>query len=487
MLRIVINGTGMMVVRSACMIAPGLHALLASSLFDSLTLFRLSMLTLVNLCALFWVGTRLWLALVLRRAVPASTGQRFAYEQGQQNFERWVSPLVLALLCFANAGLLAGQAFHLNAFWLVSESMALGALLLWGTTRLFRRPSRSAKTVFASANLAMGLAQLLALAGSSLTVRGSAFVFALVGGWLQLLAATLSIGGAMCMAVIYLPLLRRTSAMERVRSLTSVLSYSAPFTLVGMSILALSIPLSAVTQPASLTQAVIVTYEFEMALLAGLLLISVFLLRTLRPRLNRELTKYVYVAQRVQREQAREKSKPVMKLLSQQVKQRENRLAHNVRQAAVAARWLAITGVAVVFCVSLTTVFANTPASVVAVPQPQTTRIAIKPFTAGLMTTDKQFSVTLTVTPNHFGPNVFMVSAIDTKTGARATTIQVSLSLTMLDMNMGTAILTLQADREGQFSGRGNISMTGNWEIQILIRTADAVIHEAQVRLLTPF
>ena len=54
-------------------------------------------------------------------------------------------------------------------------------------------------------------------------------------------------------------------------------------------------------------------------------------------------------------------------------------------------------------------------------------------------------------------------------------------------MDMGTDTINLQADGNGHFSGSGDLTMPGNWGIRIQIRTPDANLHEASVKLVTPF
>lgn len=292
----------------------------------------------------------------------------------------------------------------------------------------------------------------------------------------------------MCLALAYLPALRRMPEIERARSMTLALPSCVLLAVAGGFVMTLSIPfvvlrrqlpaLPVVSEPVLLLGA---------AILAGLSLTSAFLLGTLRWRLSKELKKYVYVSHRIENAQTTEASGYAAKMLMQQIRQRESRVTRKRRQLASAARWTAIMGVGVVLCVSLPVAFAIVPVPAAAIPRTPVTSAASQPFSTALLTTDTQFSITLTVTPNHFGPNVFRMSVANAKTRAVSTKIRVSLSLTMLDMNMGTAILPLQDDGKGQFSGTGNISMTGNWAIGVLIRTADATIHEARVRLLTPY
>jgi nitrogen fixation protein FixH len=118
--------------------------------------------------------------------------------------------------------------------------------------------------------------------------------------------------------------------------------------------------------------------------------------------------------------------------------------------------------------------------------QPQSPSATIKPFTKTVKTADNKFTVTLNISPNHFGPNTFTVSVLDSK-GQPDSNVGVSLYTTMLDMDMGTDTINLQPDNKGHFSAIGDLSMSGNWQIRIQIRTPDDTLHEAKVTLFTPF
>jgi len=102
-------------------------------------------------------------------------------------------------------------------------------------------------------------------------------------------------------------------------------------------------------------------------------------------------------------------------------------------------------------------------------------------------TTDNKFLVTLNVNPNRFGTNVFTVTVVDSKTNKATTNVGVALYTTMLDMDMGTQNVNLLPDGKGHFSASGDLAMAGNWEIRIQIRTPDNMLHEATVKLITPF
>jgi len=82
---------------------------------------------------------------------------------------------------------------------------------------------------------------------------------------------------------------------------------------------------------------------------------------------------------------------------------------------------------------------------------------------------------------------LFTVSVIDNRTGKATTQVGVSLYTTHLDMDMGTDSVNLQPDKKGHFSAIGDLVMGGHWQIRIQIRTPDNTLHEATVKVLTPF
>ena len=73
----------------------------------------------------------------------------------------------------------------------------------------------------------------------------------------------------------------------------------------------------------------------------------------------------------------------------------------------------------------------------------------------------------------------------DANSGKAATSVQVRLSTTMLDMDMGTNTVALQPNGPGSYRTQGELSMSGHWQIRILVRTADDVLHEATIKLDT--
>ena len=117
-----------------------------------------------------------------------------------------------------------------------------------------------------------------------------------------------------------------------------------------------------------------------------------------------------------------------------------------------------------------------------ATQKPQTGAAA---FHTTLKTTDGQFVIQFSVTPNRLGLNIFTVGVEDASSGKPAPSLQVRLATTMLDMDMGTDQVDLQPDGHGQYSAQGTLSMVGHWYIRILLRTPDAMLHQASLKLAT--
>jgi len=175
------------------------------------------------------------------------------------------------------------------------------------------------------------------------------------------------------------------------------------------------------------------------------------------------------------------------KLLAQQVKLREKRLTDKTRRLTSVLRWEPVLGIAVLVCVGLLNVFAGTLTPFAAAAQQQQPGAKAVPFTTTVLTKDGKYTATLIVNPNRFGTNVFTVSVVDKSTGQPVTNIGVTLYTTMLDMDMGTSSVNLLPDGKGHFSTRGDLAMAGSWQIRIQIRTPDATLHEAIVKLITTF
>jgi len=506
--------------------------------FDGPTLFNLIMITLVELGAIFWMGAQLWINFVLSISSESHAEERNTNERVQRRFERYFSLPTLIVLFLANIGVLVGQALNLTRgdlaqaispallvglatsgrfgiYWMMREVVILLAMILAVYMIFEQQHSRIAKTVLPIANLVLASALLIALtmSGHAAAVNPDIVSYAIIIDWLHLLAASLWVGGILYIATNYLPVLKRLHIPEQARSLVTVLPYFTPLVLAGVLIMAVTGPFNAAFHLTSWQQLVSTAYGrallVKIALIGGLLVTSTIHVGLLRPRLKKEYQKYRYAANRLQVVQSRtetaEQIPPTTlngqqavtktaepgratKLLAQQVRIREERLTKKTQVLSRVLRWESVLGIGILICAGLMDVFAGT-LSPIAVAQPQQQQSGNQPqaFTTTAPTKDGTFKVTLSVNPNHFGTNVFTVSAIDTATGKPATNIGVSLYTTMLDMDMGTDTITLQPDGKGHFSGTGELSMPGNWEIRIVIHTPDGILHETSVKLVTPF
>ena len=505
--------------------------------FDGPTLFNLIMITLVELGAIFWMGAQLWINFVLTISAEAHAEERNTNERVQRRFERYFSLPTLIVLFLANIGVLVGQALNLSGgdlasaispsllvglatsgrfgiYWMMREVVILLAMILALYMILQQQRSRITKTVLPIANLVLASALLIAItmSGHAAAVNPNIVSYAIVIDWLHLLAASLWVGGMMYIATNYLPVLKRLHIPQQARSLVTVLPYFSPLAIAGVLIMAVTGPFSAAFHLTSWQQFLSTAYGrallVKIALIGGLLVTSAIHVGILRPRLKKEYQKYSYAANRLQAIQERgeigeqnrssalngqqaitmtaEPSRAT-KLLTQQVRLREGRLTKKTQVLSRVLRWEPVLGVGVLICVGLMNVFAGTLSPIAVAQQQQQTGSKPQPYTTTARTKDGKFTVTLSVNPNRFGTNVFTVSAVDTATGKPATNIGVSLYTTMLDMDMGTDTVNLLPDGKGHFSGSGDLAMPGNWEIRIQIRTPDATLHEASVKLVTPF
>src|SRR5450755_353314 len=117
--------------------------------------------------------------------------------------------------------------------------------------------------------------------------------------------------------------------------------------------------------------------------------------------------------------------------------------------------------------------------------QTPTATVAKAGFHATLKTTDGQLVVQFSVTPNRLGLNAFTVAVQDASSNKPVPGLQVQLTTTMLDMDMGTDEMNLPPDGQGQYSAQGTLSMSGHWEIGILLRTQGTIVHKVSVELAT--
>ncbi|HEY4034008.1 MAG TPA: copper resistance protein CopC [Ktedonobacteraceae bacterium] len=487
----------------------------SSGQLDGPTLFSFIMITLVDLGAVFWVGAQFWRIFVSSELQSEDQDQQAIFQQLEQRFDRHFSWLVLLLILLANIGVLVGQALTLTSdqwgqafapsllislvahgqfgtFWIMRQIVILVALLLIVSTVVIKQPSQWITASISWGNFILGLALLIALtlSGHAAATSNNVLVYAVLGDFLHLVAASLWVGGMMYIAVIYLPILKSKPWQQQTASLLTTLPRYSPLAITGVVLMGLSGPLNAATRLLSWDQ--FFTTAYGRALVIKILLVGAMLVTSaihvllLRPRLAKDFKIYQDATEAAQ---PLEKDKPANQTPIVEVKELEERITQRTQRLSKILRWEPALGVAVLLCTGLLAVFSGTlQPTAISQPASQPQSAPSKPFTTTVETADQQFRVMVKIDPNHFGTNTFTATVFDSKGKPVPTSsIGVSLYTTMLDMDMGTDVVNLQPDGKGHFSSSGDLGMGGNWGLRIEIRTLDATLHEATLKFFTPY
>jgi hypothetical protein len=86
-------------------------------------------------------------------------------------------------------------------------------------------------------------------------------------------------------------------------------------------------------------------------------------------------------------------------------------------------------------------------------------------------------SVTLNANPGTFGTNTFTISIVNPN-GKPAAEASVFLVATMVEMDMGANTINLTPTaKPGVYSGQGELSMAGHWQLRTVIRTREDPNH----------
>lgn len=505
----------------------------APGTLDGPALFNLLAITLVELGAIFWAAGQLWSSFVLQ---PAT--EKFQEEQGlisrvEGRFERLFSLPTLLLLLLANLGVLYGRALTLNGgnwsaafdwqlistqalngnfgtYWTMRMIVLLLALLVSLYLLLSKKRSHALNHALSLLNLFLAALLFIAItmSGDAQQVSSILLPYSVVLDWLHLMAAALWVGSMIYILLVYLPTLKPRPMEERTRSLLAVLPQYSTLAIAGVILLAITGPLSASFHLTSIGQLFTTAYgrtlTVKILLVGALILASAYHVYWLRPRLKKEYQKYTYQKERLAKAlagapeasadasteavQSTEVLQKSNRQLTQQVKLREKRLTNKNTHMTRVLSWEPWIGIAIILCVGLLNVFAPGLTSAAPTSQQPNTPVS-SVFNSTAKTSDGKFSVTLNINPNHFGMNTFTVQATDVATGQKlgANDASVTIFTTMLDMDMGTDSADLSSDGKGGFSGPAELSMSGNWQIQVQLRTPDHALHEASFKIYTPF
>lgn len=512
---------------SAHALVPASHLALKTSpgTLDGPALFNLVAITLVELGAIFWAAGQLWTNFVLAPAAEKHQEEQALLSRVEERFERRYSLPTLAVLLLANLAVLYGRALTLNGgqwsaafdwhflstqalngnfgtYWLMRVIVLALALLVCLFMLLTRERSRAVNHALSLLNLFLAALFFIALTMSGDATRVSALIlpYSVVLDWLHLMAAALWIGSMIYILLIYLPVLRSRQLEESTRSLLAVLPQYSTLAIAGVILMAVTGPLSASFHLTSLDQFATTAYGrtllVKILLICVLLLISAYHVYWLRPRLKKEYQKYTYHKERLAKAQGENTALQTddaqarsAKQLSQQVKLREKRLTRKRTLMTRLLNWEPWIGVAIILCVGLLNIFAGGLTTNAAQTGQQPTAPVSSVFHGTAKTGDGRFNVALTIDPNHFGANTFTVQVTDATSGQRlgANEVSVTIFTRMLDMDMGTDSADLSPDGKGGFSGTADLSMGGNWSIQVQLRTPDQARHEANFKIYTPF
>ncbi|QBD79283.1 hypothetical protein EPA93_26170 [Ktedonosporobacter rubrisoli] len=488
---------------------------LVSGQLDAGTLLSFIMITLADLGIVFWVGAQLWHTFVQQVSEAGDAEQKALEQQAEERFARYLAIPTLIVLLLANLGILLGQALtitagqagqlpatlvklaangHFGTFWSMREIVIVLAIILAVFSLLNKRRSENLKGLLSWGNLLLALALLIAtsLSGHAAAVNSDLLIFAVLADWLHLLAASLWIGGMLYLSLAYLPVLKRCTPIERARALLAILPGFTPLAVAGIVIMAATGPFNATVHMTSWEQLLNTPYgrtlDLKVLLVVILLLVSAFHLWILRPRLRNDYKKYVEAHNLLQASTETEQE-PLDEKRSQpkaQVRWLEATVSRQGATLSRVLRWEPLLGVAVLVCTGLLSVFAGTLQPALPQGAPSGAPAPTRPFITNVKTSDNKFTVQLNVTPNRFGSNVFTVTVLDSS-NKPATNVGVVIDTSMLDMDMGTDTIDLQPDGKGHFSASGNLSMGGHWQLRIQVRTPDNTLHEARVKMFTPF
>jgi putative copper export protein len=336
--------------------------------------------------------------------------------------------------------------------------------------------------------LAALLILAFALSGHAAAVSADRFTFALSVDLLHLLANCAWLGGLFYISLVFVPALASLTPRGRARALALGLPAFGVVAILSAILLAATGSLNATVRMTSFDQ--LVTTAYGRTLLIKILLfllmagISAYHAFALRPRLASALTAEPDVASSIIPAGvtlASYGAQPQIPLGQDGVA--SGRLTGSGGDGAVSGGvrklvqrledWLrreAIIGLGVLLCAALLGAFAG---SLATAPSP------IAGVSNGYISTvgttpNGDYNVTLKVSPAKFGTNNFIATVKD-KSGKPVEGASVLLQTTMLDMDMGTQSLQLQAagsDSPGSYSGQADLDMGGNWGLAVKVLPA---------------
>jgi putative copper export protein/methionine-rich copper-binding protein CopC len=332
--------------------------------------------------------------------------------------------------------------------------------------------------------LAALLILAFALSGHAAAVSADRFAFAFSVDLLHLLANCAWLGGLFYISLVYVPALGQLAQRSRVRALALGLPTFGAVAILSAILLAATGSLNATVRMTSFNQLVTTAYGRTLVIKILLFLlmatISAYHAFVLRPRLASALTS---------EQDAPQQTIPAGVTLASygvpaQIPVGQEGVATGGGDDAVSggARklagrledWLrreALIGLGVLLCAALLGAFAGTLATP---PIPIAGASSGAYVNTATTTPNGDYAVTLKVAPAKFGANSFLATVKD-KSGKPVEGASVLLQTTMLDMDMGTESLQLQAvgsDSPGTYGGQADLDMGGHWGLAIKVLPA---------------
>ncbi len=341
--------------------------------------------------------------------------------------------------------------------------------------------------------LGVALIVAFALSGHAAAVPSSELACALSIDLLHLVCTATWVGGLFYLGMVFIPTLSSLARSRQARVIALGLPEFSAVAIISVLILASTGFLNTTIHLTTPVQLFTTLYGRILTIKILLFLVMVFMSAYhaffLRTRLVQALTqsRVQSVGMISKSLGAKEKVSHFTTLTNEQ-KNQESTSPHYRAQVYLFTRrimrWVqreAIIGGAILLCVALLGAFAGTLAPVA--PAAATTKTDSGPFLG--TQSAHGYTVTLKVSPDTFGTNTFTVTIADSQ-GHPVQGAAVLAEITMLDMDMGTDALQLQAQTAsgGTFSGQGELTMAGHWQVRLRILPPN---EKAFVILIFPF
>jgi copper transport protein len=324
--------------------------------------------------------------------------------------------------------------------------------------------------------LGVALIVAFALSGHAAAVPSSELAYALSVDLFHLVCTAAWVGGLCYLGVVFIPTLFSLSESQRNRVIALGLPEFSAVAIISVLMLAATGSLNTTIHLTALDQLVTTLYgrilTIKICLFLVMIAISAYHSFFLRTRLVQALagSNVSSVAAVTSPSLAGESAPHIATATDEQANQQatslQNTFASNIMQ------WVqreAIIGGVILLCVALLGAFAGTLAPP---PPPAAATTKTSSFSGPFPQTQsiQGYNVTLKVAPDTFGTNTFTVTVADNK-GHTVQGAAVLAETTMLDMDMGSDVLQLEADPSstGTFSGQGELTMAGHWQVRLRI------------------